>query len=40
MTMMRSTRTANDTFKHSYPTTLAFGLIAAVAAHFALFSLY
>jgi TonB family protein len=40
MTMMRSTRTANDTFKHSYRTTLAFGLIGAVAVHFALFSLF
>ncbi len=39
-TMMRGTRTANDTFKQSYRTKLAFGLIAAVAVHFALFSLF
>ncbi len=37
--MMRGTRTANDTFKQSYRTTLAFGLMGAVAVHFALFSL-
>ena len=38
--MMRSARTANDTFKQSYRTKVAFGLMGAVAVHFALFSLF
>ncbi len=37
---MRSARTANDTFKQSYPTKLAFGIMGAVSVHFALFSLF
>ncbi|MCK5410665.1 MAG: hypothetical protein KAJ67_01155 [Gemmatimonadetes bacterium] len=32
MTMMRSARTANDTFKQSYRTTVAFGLMGAAPA--------